>query len=214
MSESVLTSARYGKDLVRVFRVVKGKEFHQVVEYNVTVLLEGDIETSYTVADNSVVVATDSIKNITYYLAKISPHILSPERFALHLGTYLVSKYAHIHRAFVSLEKLRWSRITLSGNVDPHPHSFVRDGDDKQTVEVEVRILILILTRPMLLGFGWSGKLLFAEVERSLAISCRAAANSVEMLDSFRFYHSIQRIYRAYHSLFFFFFTPGRCLCW
>ncbi|KAG1764311.1 hypothetical protein EDD22DRAFT_979069 [Suillus occidentalis] len=123
MSESVLTSARYGKDLVRVFRVVKGKEFHQVVEYNVTVLLEGDIETSYTVADNSVVVATDSIKNITYYLAKISPHILSPERFALHLGTYLVSKYAHIHRAFVSLEKLRWSRITLSGNVDPHPHS-------------------------------------------------------------------------------------------
>ncbi|KAG1754126.1 hypothetical protein EDD22DRAFT_733593, partial [Suillus occidentalis] len=58
--------------------------------------------------------------------------------FALHLGTYLVSKYAHIHRAFVSLEKLRWSRITLSGNVDPHLHSFVRDGDDKQTVEVEV----------------------------------------------------------------------------
>ncbi|KAG1760820.1 hypothetical protein EDD22DRAFT_980459 [Suillus occidentalis] len=140
MSESVLTSARYGKDLVRVFRVVKGKEFHQVVEYNVTVLLEGDIETSYTVADNSVVVATDSIKNITYYLAKISPHILSPERFALHLGTYLVSKYAHIHRAFVSLEKLRWSRITLSGNVDPHPHSFVRDGDDKQTVEVEDKL--------------------------------------------------------------------------
>jgi hypothetical protein len=45
MSESVLTSARYGKDLVRVFRVVKGKEFHQVVEHNVTVLLEGDIET-------------------------------------------------------------------------------------------------------------------------------------------------------------------------
>lgn len=143
MSESVLTSARYGKDLVRVFRVVRGSEFHHVVEYNVTVLVEGDIETSYTVADNSVVVATDSMKNITYYLAKMSPHILSPERFALHLGTYIVSKYAHINRAFVTLEKLRWSRITLSGNVDPHPHSFVRDGNDKQTVEVEVRILIL-----------------------------------------------------------------------
>jgi urate oxidase len=45
MSESVLTSARYGKDLVRVFRVVRGSEFHHVVEYNVTVLLEGDIDT-------------------------------------------------------------------------------------------------------------------------------------------------------------------------
>jgi urate oxidase len=138
MSESVLTSARYGKDLVRVFRVVRDGEFHKVVEYNVTVLLEGDIETSYTVADNSVVVATDSIKNITYYLAKISPHILSPERFALHLGAYIVSRYAHIDRAFVTLEKLRWSRIALSANDHPHPHSFVRDGNDKQTVEVEV----------------------------------------------------------------------------
>jgi urate oxidase len=45
MSESVLTSARYGKDFVRVFRVVRDGEFHQVVEYNVKVLLEGDIET-------------------------------------------------------------------------------------------------------------------------------------------------------------------------
>ncbi|KAG1789286.1 uncharacterized protein HD556DRAFT_1398859 [Suillus plorans] len=138
MSESVLTNTRYGKDLVRVFRVVRDGEFHQVVEYNVRVLLEGDIETSYTVADNSVIVATDSIKNITYYLAKISPHILNPERFALHLGTYIVSKYAHIHRAFVTLEKLRWSRIALSANDHPHPHSFIRDGNDRQTVEVEV----------------------------------------------------------------------------
>ncbi|KAG2147733.1 uncharacterized protein EDB93DRAFT_401262 [Suillus bovinus] len=138
MSESVLTSARYGKDLIRVFRVVRDGEFHQVVEYNVRVLLEGDIETSYLVADNSVVVTTDAIKNITYYLAKISPHILSPERFALHLGTHIVSKYAHIHRAFITVEKLRWSRIALSANDHPHPHSFVRDGNDRQTVEVEV----------------------------------------------------------------------------
>ena len=35
-------------------------EKHSVVEYNVRALLEGDIATSYTQADNSVVVATDS----------------------------------------------------------------------------------------------------------------------------------------------------------
>ncbi|OAX41919.1 uricase [Rhizopogon vinicolor AM-OR11-026] len=138
MSESVLTHARYGKDFIRVFRVVRGSEFHHIVEYNVSVMLEGDIESSYTVADNSVVVATDSMKNITYYLAKTSPHILSPERFALHLGTYIVSKYAHIHRAIITIEKLRWSRIALGANDQPHPHSFIRDGDDKHTVEVEV----------------------------------------------------------------------------
>jgi len=43
----VLATARYGKDKVRVFRVVRDPEnkVHNVVEYNVTVLLEGAFET-------------------------------------------------------------------------------------------------------------------------------------------------------------------------
>lgn len=42
-----LSAARYGKDKVRVLRVVREPEskVHHIVEYNVTVLLEGDIET-------------------------------------------------------------------------------------------------------------------------------------------------------------------------
>ncbi len=45
----VLASARYGKDKVRVFRVVRDATsgVHDVVEYNVTVLVEGAIETRY-----------------------------------------------------------------------------------------------------------------------------------------------------------------------
>jgi hypothetical protein len=42
-SLSTLTSARYGKDKVRVLRVVREGHWHHVVEYNVTALLEGDI---------------------------------------------------------------------------------------------------------------------------------------------------------------------------
>ncbi|KAJ7110683.1 hypothetical protein C8R44DRAFT_262145 [Mycena epipterygia] len=135
-----LSQARYGKDKVRVLRVVREGKWHHVVEYNVQALLEGDIETSFTEADNSVVVATDSIKNITYYIAKISPHVLVPERFALHLGTHLVSKYAHIHKVFVTVEQLRWSRIPVPGEQGPadHPHAFIRDGDEKRIVKVEV----------------------------------------------------------------------------
>lgn len=35
---------RYGKDKVRVLRVVRQGVWHQVVEYNVTVLVEGEID--------------------------------------------------------------------------------------------------------------------------------------------------------------------------
>ncbi|KAI0773016.1 uricase [Trametes elegans] len=139
---SYLSHARYGKDKVRVFRVVRNGPWHEVAEYNITALVEGDIETSYTKADNSVVVATDSIKNIVNFLAKTSPHVLHPERFALHIGTHLVSKYAQIKKAFITLEQLRWSRIPVASGPGqtpaPHPHAFYRDGDDKRTVEAEL----------------------------------------------------------------------------
>jgi urate oxidase len=45
--EGYLAHARYGKDKVRVFRIVREGSWHHVVEYNVTALLEGAIETRY-----------------------------------------------------------------------------------------------------------------------------------------------------------------------
>lgn len=42
---SYLAEARYGKDKVRVFRVVREGKTHHVVEYNVQVLVEGDMGT-------------------------------------------------------------------------------------------------------------------------------------------------------------------------
>lgn len=76
-------------------------------------------------------------------LAKVSPHVLNPERFALHLGTHLVSKYAHIHKAFITVEQLRWTRIPVDGEqgkAESHAHSFYRDGDDKRIAKVEVSL--------------------------------------------------------------------------
>ena len=69
-------------------------------------------------------------------LAKISPHVLSAERFGLHLATHIVSKYAHVHKALVAIEQLRWARIVVDDK--PHSHSFLRDGDEKRVVNVQV----------------------------------------------------------------------------
>lgn len=131
-----LSESQYGKDKIRVFRVVRQGGWHNVVEYNVTLLVQGNIGSSYTQSDNSVIVATDSMKNITYYLAKISPHILSPERFALHLAAHILAKYNHLTKISVAIEQLRWSRIHVGSQ--PHPHSFYRDGDDKRFTKAEV----------------------------------------------------------------------------
>ncbi|KAJ4523675.1 hypothetical protein HRR83_000322 [Exophiala dermatitidis] len=132
-----VAAARYGKDNIRLYKVEKDEatKTHTVYEMTVRVLLEGDIETSYTQADNSVVVATDSMKNTTYIMAKQHP-VHPPELFASILGTHFVEKYKHIHTAHIDIIQHRWTRMTVDGK--PHPHSFYRDGEEKRLVTADI----------------------------------------------------------------------------
>ncbi|GJJ08682.1 hypothetical protein Clacol_002901 [Clathrus columnatus] len=144
-----LVAARYGKDLVRVLRVVRrkpnenGKIIHDIVEYNVRALVEGDISSRNL---TFVFDQTDGLDTLD--LAKTSPHVLSPELFATHVGAFLLNKYEHLSAAFVDIEMLKWSRLAVgehgvdgvqgSTNGQGHRHSFQRDGEDKHIVNVEV----------------------------------------------------------------------------
>lgn len=130
-----VSAARYGKDNVRVYKREKNGDVETVTEMTVCCLLEGKIETSYTEADNSVVVATDSMKNTIFIKAK--EHPVNPvEQFASLLGQHFLDTYPHISVANVDIVQHKWSRIVVDGK--PHPHSFLRDGDDKRTVTARV----------------------------------------------------------------------------
>jgi len=132
-----VASARYGKDNVRVYKVERDEKtgVQTVTEMTVCVLLEGAIETSYTKADNNVVVATDSMKNTVYIKAKEHP-VIPPELFASILGTHFVETYPHITAANIKIVTHRWTRMTIDGK--PHPHSFYRDGAETRNVEAKI----------------------------------------------------------------------------
>jgi len=135
---SELSYARYGKDNIRLYKVHRDAKtgMQSVVEMTVCILLEGDIDTSYTQADNSVVVATDTQKQTCYILAKQNP-ITPPELFASVVGDHFVQTYPHIHAAHVKIIQHKWTRMTVDGK--PHPHSFLRDGEDLRVVESVTR---------------------------------------------------------------------------
>lgn len=88
---------------------------------------------SYTEADNSVVVATDTMKQTVYVLAK-QHAVTPPELFAATVSSHFVQTYKHIHSALVKIKVHRWTRLSVDGN--PHPHSFFRDGAETRNVEV------------------------------------------------------------------------------
>ncbi|KAG2207654.1 hypothetical protein INT46_005065 [Mucor plumbeus] len=129
-----LKKARYGKDLVRLMRVYKEGNVQHCTELTVRLLLEGDIETSYTKADNSVVVTTDTCKNTCNIIAKRSQNVDNIEVFGQEITEHVLKQYAHISGAFVDIIKHKWTRLIVDGK--PHAHSFVRDGEDIQTTSV------------------------------------------------------------------------------
>ncbi|CAO1618082.1 unnamed protein product [Sympodiomycopsis kandeliae] len=146
MSNHVLESFEYGKSLVRLLRVVrdpKDRNYQTVIEYTVQSLLTGPrLDTSYSKGDNELVVATDSQKNTIHYFAKTLPGeiVLSPEHFGLYLANHFPSKYPHITSCSIDILAHKWSRIVTSDG-KPHPHSFVRDGEDKRVVSIKTEKL-------------------------------------------------------------------------
>ena len=60
---------QYGKANVRVLRVQRARQRHEVREARVKVTLDGDFARAYTAADNSSVVPTDTMKNLVNVLA-------------------------------------------------------------------------------------------------------------------------------------------------
>ncbi|RMJ24107.1 hypothetical protein PHISP_05035 [Aspergillus sp. HF37] len=135
---SQLSGCSYGKDNVRLFKVHRDQndpKLQSVVETTVRVLIGGEIDQSYTRADNTPIVATDSIKHTIHILAKQNP-VTPPELFGTILGTHFITRYNHIHSARAEITTHRWTRMNIDGK--PHPHSFYRDGNETRNVDVEV----------------------------------------------------------------------------
>jgi urate oxidase len=117
-----LLQQKYGKQRVRVLKVIRKGETHDLKEIMVSLLLDGGQEPAYVSDDNSWIVATDTVKNTITALAK--EHLGSSiEDYALFLGNHFLKKYAHLTSVHLDIEEKTWQRLTLQGS--PHPHSFI-----------------------------------------------------------------------------------------
>ena len=128
---------RYGKSSIRLTKVRRLPARHELVEMNVDVSLYGSFERSYTDGDNTDVIATDSMKNTVYLLAKDHP-LDSPESFALHLAKHFVQAYSQVGEANVRIKQSVWHRIEVNGA--EHPTAFRFGGTESRHSEATFAI--------------------------------------------------------------------------
>src|SRR5687768_10468758 len=113
----------YGKFDVRLTKVTRHADRHELKELSVDVQLHGDaFAETYRSGDNAQVVATDSMKNTVYVLAKSHP-IDSIENFAAELVRHFLKTYEQVSAAQVWIKQKAWHRIEK--DAAPHPHAFI-----------------------------------------------------------------------------------------
>eukprot|EP00270_Netrium_digitus_P007048 TRINITY_DN2038_c0_g1_i1.p1 TRINITY_DN2038_c0_g1~~TRINITY_DN2038_c0_g1_i1.p1 ORF type:complete len:339 (+),score=71.46 TRINITY_DN2038_c0_g1_i1:35-1018(+) len=131
-----LASHAHGKSRVRVGRVWRVGSEHHMVEWNVNIMLLSNSDPSFLSTDNSTVVATDTMKNTVYAIAKQCTEKTSPEDFAVLLAKHFVNYYDIVTGVRLFIIEKPWQRVKLNG--EEHDHGF-QSGGAKHTVTLEMK---------------------------------------------------------------------------
>jgi urate oxidase len=157
----VLSQAGYGKSEVRLVKVSRRPDGHELRDLTVDVGLEGDFDAAYIEGDNAGLLATDTMRNVVYALAQEQP-IDEIEQFGQHLAQHFLQAGPGVRRARVHIVEHPWQRLAVGGR--PHEHAFQRGsaGNRVATVvgsagklQVEAGIDELSVLRTT--GSGWEG---------------------------------------------------------
>jgi urate oxidase len=164
-SRIVLGQNNYGKADVRLFKVFRNQARHEVKDVWVDVAMTGDFTAAHTLGDNTDLLATDTVRNTVYALAK-DGLTGSIEEFGKHLIRHFVQAGPRVSSVRVTMTEHRWDRIPVTnpaGDNLEHDHSFTRDvgkhtavveGDGSQfTVTSGIDELFILKTT----NSGWEG---------------------------------------------------------
>jgi urate oxidase len=163
MTTTVLGQNNYGKSRVRLVKVTRLPDRHDIVDLTVDVALEGDFAAAHVAGDNAGMLATDTMRNTVYALAQGHDDVADVERFGIRLVEHFLAAGPTVTRARVRLAAHPWSRL-VSPDGTPDPHSFERGkgGDRVTTVAgdadgISVEAGIDGLTVLKTTGSGWEG---------------------------------------------------------
>lgn len=175
----------YGKARVRLMKVAREAERHELQNLTVNIAFEGDFTEVHTVGDNSRVLPTDTMKNTVYVLAQQTREIEEIEVFALRLAEHFLTNNAQVTRVVVEIAEHGWTRINVGG--EPHQHSFTKDADEQRTTKISAtrdgatiesgieNLIVLKTTKSGFVGFIRDGYTTLPETtDRILATSIKA----------------------------------------
>src|SRR5687767_1571305 len=131
-----LVQNSYGKSRVRLMKVSRRGDWHELQSLNVNVAFEGDFDDIHVAGDNSKCLPTDTMKNTVYALAAQTEEIETIESFGLRLARHFLTDNEQVSRVSIDIVEHKYTRISTGG--EPHPHSFTKNEGEKRTTSIRV----------------------------------------------------------------------------
>jgi urate oxidase len=128
-----LAANNYGKSRVRLVRVTRDRDQHNLKDICVGIQFEGEFEAVHTHGDNTSVLPTDTMKNTVYALAGQEP-VAEIEEFGKRLTAHFLKDNRQVSRVTVEISENLWARIPVEGK--GHCHAFVAGGREQRTATV------------------------------------------------------------------------------
>jgi urate oxidase len=125
---------RYGESGIRVLKLTRRGDRHELRDLTVDVTFEGDFEASHTRGENERILPGHTMRNTVYALAR--DHAAGDiEKFAITLTEHFRKEVPGLSASRIGVAEEPWARVAIGGR--PHGSSFSRSGGERRVTRVE-----------------------------------------------------------------------------
>ena len=132
----MIAETAYGKSSVRLVKVSRHGDRHDLKDLTVSIRFEGEYDQSYTDGDNREVLPTDTMKNTVYALAATNS-VGEPEAFGRVLAEHFLERNPRLRRVRIDLTEQAWGRIAIGAR--EHGQAFVRQSAEARSASVQAQ---------------------------------------------------------------------------
>lgn len=123
-----LSDNSYGTSQVRLLKVSRRSDRHELKDLTVSVSVEGSFASAHTAGENAGMLDARTMENTVFALAKNTPPEIGEEQieqFGQRLAEYFLDNNTQLSRVRVDVSETLWSRLP----VGPRPHHYAFSGE-------------------------------------------------------------------------------------
>ncbi len=126
----MIASSSYGKSRVRLVKVERHPDRHDLRDITVDIRFTGDYDESYTEGDNSRILPTDTMKNTVYALAAKGP-VAAIESFGTRLAEHFLEHNSYLTEVRINIAEHTWNRMDA--------YAFHKGSSERRVTAIDAR---------------------------------------------------------------------------